>query len=178
MVNQSLMYQLSYTPSKVADLITSINVIINEFPLLHDSSDIIKKINNTLTLAKNSHRRGQEVANDAKSATSDLEELISVHSNITSRTNRAESNSILLQTNINETRRDIEQGEETLQMVHAVLMSLNETIRSTNSTVDNNNRLANLLDKRITNITNAASNNSNEWKQTRQVVDELATRLV
>ena len=39
---------------QVADLITSINVIINEFPLLHDSSDIIKKINNTLTLAKNS----------------------------------------------------------------------------------------------------------------------------
>ena len=44
------------------------------------------------------------MANDAKSATSDLEELISVHSNITSRTNRAESNSILLQTNINEVK--------------------------------------------------------------------------
>ena len=44
------------------------------------------------------------MANDAKSATSDLEELMDLHSNITSRTDRAERNSTLLQTNINKVK--------------------------------------------------------------------------
>ena len=45
-------------------------------------------------------------------------------------------------------------------MVDDALMSLNETVRSTNSSVNRNSRLATLLDKRVNSIFNTATNSS------------------